>query len=168
MFLKFTRELPNYGKQVELTRERAQKTEWRASHLRLMKALSQVYIDMLQFCLEASRIFSKKGHSKSLKEKLLFRRVISDNRKGVWRGASVVFSLAWTPFNRRFEDIIFRLRENQAVFNLCVASILNEEALKHYDKMDEERLANRRERIIQAEDSERHNMGMILRSGITL
>jgi hypothetical protein len=52
--------LPNYSRQVEIIRGRVGDASWRKTHECLFKALSLVYADMLQFCHDACRLFSKK------------------------------------------------------------------------------------------------------------
>jgi hypothetical protein len=52
--------LPNYKAKVELIRERALLSGWRESHEILMRSLSCVYIDVLQFCHDSCHLFSNK------------------------------------------------------------------------------------------------------------
>jgi hypothetical protein len=52
--------LPNYKAKVELIRERALISGWRESHKILMRSLSLVYIDILQFCHDSCHLFSNK------------------------------------------------------------------------------------------------------------
>jgi hypothetical protein len=60
MFQEMNRKLPNYALRVELIRSRADKMSWRRTHERVFKSLSLVYVDILQFCHDACRLFSKK------------------------------------------------------------------------------------------------------------
>ena len=68
MFDEFRRELPAYYKQVEIIRERIKGTTslkisdgvWQKTYETLFQALSHVYVDILQFCHDACRFFSKK------------------------------------------------------------------------------------------------------------
>jgi len=60
-FHDIAQKLPDYSRQVDLLRERAQSSKWRPSHIQLMKSLSYVYTDILQFCQDASSIFSRGG-----------------------------------------------------------------------------------------------------------
>jgi hypothetical protein len=68
MFGDFRRKLPNYAVHVEIIRGRkpfADRPAWRKTHECLIKALSFVYVDILQFCHDASRLFSKKRRGDS-------------------------------------------------------------------------------------------------------
>ena len=78
------------------------------------------------------------------------------------RGAKIALDLSWLSFEDRFKQILARLVQHNLTFDRCVASVLNEEMLKHYDKMDEEALANSESRKRQTEEmkkAERHAMG---------
>jgi hypothetical protein len=64
MFDEIRNMLPNYANRVEIIRDRHQDEHetlvWRETHECLFKALSLVYVDILQFCHDACRLFSKK------------------------------------------------------------------------------------------------------------
>jgi len=73
MFDEFRRELPAYYKRVEIIRERIEGTTslkisdgvWQKTYETLFQALSHVYVDILQFCHDACRLFSKKRRGRA-------------------------------------------------------------------------------------------------------
>jgi hypothetical protein len=64
MLQEITASLPNYEAKVDLIRERASESGWRDSHQVLMRSLSYVYVDVLQFCHDSCQLFSKKHKGK--------------------------------------------------------------------------------------------------------
>jgi hypothetical protein len=64
MFDEIRQQLPNYARQIEIIKSRnsddGESLIWRETHECLFKALSVVYGDILQFCHDACRLFSKK------------------------------------------------------------------------------------------------------------
>jgi hypothetical protein len=75
MFEELRFELPNYGLQIETIRGRLPSDRhgpkanedlkvWQETNECLFKALSHVYVDILQFCHDAYRLFSKKQRGK--------------------------------------------------------------------------------------------------------
>lgn len=72
MFEEFRRKLPKYANQVERIRERIGRIRenkelgWLNTYTCVIKALSFVYVDMLQFCHDACRLFTKKRRGRWL------------------------------------------------------------------------------------------------------
>jgi hypothetical protein len=62
MFENMAMQLPAYEEHIKELKERAQQ-QGREVSPRLLKALAYVYSDLIQFCFDACRLFSKKRSS---------------------------------------------------------------------------------------------------------
>lgn len=60
MFEEFGRNLPSYVTQIEIINSRIRDSSWPQTHECLFKALSFVYVDIMQFCHDACHMFSRK------------------------------------------------------------------------------------------------------------
>lgn len=64
---------------------------------RVLRVLSYIYTDLMQFCQQACQLFSTK-------------------KRGVRYKVSAVSDLFWKPFDARFKNILERIEANQALF----------------------------------------------------
>jgi hypothetical protein len=82
MFEELRFELPNYAVQIETIRGRMPNNQndpkiidelkvWRKTNECLFKAMSHVYVDILQFCHDAYRLFSKKRRGKLIPQQII-------------------------------------------------------------------------------------------------
>ncbi|KAF8852440.1 hypothetical protein BDZ45DRAFT_730184 [Acephala macrosclerotiorum] len=132
MFQEFGRNLPNYSTQIKIINSRIKHSAWRETHECLFKALSFVYVDILQFCHDACRLFSKR-------------------RRGLWYKATIIWDLSWTPFDERFSEILGRLKRHQQDFDAGLENVYSEELIMHFNAMDLERVKNSQHRDLLME-----------------
>ncbi|KAF4453686.1 NACHT domain-containing protein [Fusarium austroafricanum] len=106
MFEKLGDRLPGYAEYYErvvvrwkkVSANDGQRASYEARTTRMVKALSYVYADILQFCQEACRIFSTKSGGSRYKP-------------------SIIADIFWKPFDIRFAELLDRLESHQALFN---------------------------------------------------
>ena len=115
MFERIGQKLPHYQRQVEFFKTRGHTASTQA----LLDALAHVYIDIINFCHEACRIFSTK-------------------KRGVRYKLSVIKDLFWTPFDVRFSNLLGRLSKHQELYELELSLADRQELLEHYEKFDKE------------------------------
>ncbi|KAI9830344.1 MAG: hypothetical protein M1819_005725 [Sarea resinae] len=107
MFEKIFLRLPSYEDQIRRLRGSASST----SQPRLIRALSYVYADIIQFCRDACKIFT--------------------NKRG-----DVIRQIFWKPFDNRFSDLLDRLRDHQELFDIEI-KLEDQQALTRFiDKME--------------------------------
>lgn len=77
-----------------------------------------------------------------------------DEREGFVRSTRIIIDLAWKPFDARYKVIRDNISLHSETFEKCVNSVLNEETLLHYDKMDADAAINIQHRKDQIDDAE--------------
>ncbi|PVH88665.1 hypothetical protein DL98DRAFT_648024 [Cadophora sp. DSE1049] len=143
MFEEFRRKIPNYHTHFRLIETRIRESEakveaeseWHETHACLFKALALVYTDMLQFCHDACRLFSRK-------------------RRGVRYKAVVIWDLFWTPFDERFSETLARLERHQQDFDSSLKVVYSREMMNHLTEMDRERQNNAEHRALHKAEHE--------------
>lgn len=60
MFEQMAEHLPSYHLHLDLLKGRSKNGKWSLSHERLVKSLSLVYADIMQFCCDCRNLFGTK------------------------------------------------------------------------------------------------------------
>ncbi|KAM3064767.1 hypothetical protein ACMFMF_011762 [Clarireedia jacksonii] len=143
MFDELRRELPNYELKIEIIRGRIPNSKsdskendklkvWEEINKCLFKSMSYVYIDILQFCHDAYRLFSKK-------------------RRGIPYKVTVIWDIFWKPFDEKFSETLDRLKLHRKTFEDAVEHVYSAQLIQQFNAMDKEREYNswQREIIVQ-------------------
>jgi len=141
MIKKITITLPAFEEYLETLHSRAirnskEKNDYNVFS-RLLNALAYVYADMLQFCQEVCELFFKRRIGKWLSHGNHYGRPANIRPQVVLKKASFISTLAWGPFDKRFNDLILLFGNHKKLFELEMNVASNQEALGFYTTYEE-------------------------------
>jgi len=144
MYQQMAEHLPSYHQHLDMLRGRAKNGRWGPSHERLVKSLSFVYTDIMQFCCDCRNLFYTKRMGES--NPIHSLPYTPNNHAEIRSKAKIIMDLMWTPFDVRFSKILLRFDKHRKLFEMGLDDVYKQEMLWHYDAIEEELQGNAKAR----------------------